>query len=156
MLMHSNHADRFDQLEQQLRVAQAVTSDLVSGVVAGACRRLSALPNTNTAASIARLIKANAWTDAALAIIESELPQWKLRRLVYEDGEWHCQLSNQRELPAGLDETVDACHVFLSLAILSAFLEARRRGVTTREAERPDVPQMRPAAHHVVSVDNFA
>jgi hypothetical protein len=156
MSLHSNHADRFDQLEQQIRVARAVTPDLVSGVLAGACLRLPALTNTNKAASIARLIEADAWTDAALAIIELESPQWKLRRLVYEDGEWHCQLSNQRELPAGLDETAEACHEFLPLAILGAFLETRRRGPTMREAERPGVPQVRPAAHDAVSVDNFA
>ena len=27
---------------------------------------------------------------AALALVELELPAWKLRRLIYEDGEWLC------------------------------------------------------------------
>jgi hypothetical protein len=48
------------------------------------------------AARIDQLIKAGAWSDAALTLIELELPAWKVRRLVYEDGEWFCSLSTER------------------------------------------------------------
>jgi hypothetical protein len=59
------------------------------------------------------LIKIGAWVDIALTLIELELPGWKLRRLIREDGEWFCSLSQQPNLPATLDDM--------------AFLEARRR-----------------------------
>src|SRR6476659_10952614 len=87
-------------------------------------RRLTPPP---TAARIDQLIEARAWDDAALALIELELPAWKLRRLVYEDGEWLCSLSSHPNLSVALDDTVDARHEVLPLAILSAFIEARRR-----------------------------
>ena len=44
-------------------------------------------------AKVARLIESGAFADATLAVLELELPQWKLRRLIYEDGEWHRSLS---------------------------------------------------------------
>jgi len=94
------------------------------------------------AARIAQLIEAGAWDDAALALIELELPAWKLRRLVYEDGEWFCALSRQPNLPVALDDTVDASHEVLSLAILSAFVEARRRASAMRETSL-QVPPVR-------------
>jgi hypothetical protein len=55
-------------------------------------------------ATVARLIELGAFADATFAVLELELPQWKLRRLVYEDGEWHCSLSKHIGLPAHLDE----------------------------------------------------
>ena len=73
------------------------------------------------------MVEAEAWTDAALALIEMELPGWKLRRLAYEDGEWICSLSSQPYLPAQIDDTADSNHEVLALALLSAFVEARRR-----------------------------
>jgi hypothetical protein len=49
-----------------------------------------------------------------------ELPGWKLRRLVYQDGEWLCSLSKQPNMPEDIDETADAVHEVLPLAILTA------------------------------------
>ena len=53
---------------------------------AGSRQRVSILGKSDKASRIASLIKAGAWTEAAFALIEFELPAWKLRRLVYEDG----------------------------------------------------------------------
>jgi len=50
----------------------------------------------SSAARIDQLIEARAWNDAALALVELELPAWKLRRLVYEDGEWPARFSDSR------------------------------------------------------------
>jgi len=69
---------------------------------------------------IERLIGSEAWTDSALALIDLELPQWQVRRIAYDEGEWHCALSRQRELPEWLDQSVEAHHADLALAILSA------------------------------------
>jgi hypothetical protein len=107
------------------------------------------------AAQIEQLIEAGAWDDAALAPIELELPAWKLRRLVYEDGEWLCSLSRQPNLPVALDDTADASHEVLPLAILSAFVEARRRASATRETSFQIVPPVRRSAGYAICCDNF-
>jgi hypothetical protein len=79
-------------LEAQLRRAQALTPELISDVTAEACVCFAARGGT-AKQRINRLIDAGAWTDTALALLELELPQWKLRRIVYEDGEWHSNCS---------------------------------------------------------------
>jgi len=103
-----------------------------------------------------QLIEAGAWSDAALALIELELPAWKLRRLVYEDGEWFCSLSKQPNLPVAIDDTADARHEVLPLAILSAFVEARRGTSAARETSSPIVPRVQPTSGIVICCDNFA
>jgi hypothetical protein len=82
MLFDPKHEDRLDRLMEQLRLAPALTADLISNVVAGACTRLPVLHRAGKAARIDQLIEAGAWSDAALALIELELPAWKLRRLI--------------------------------------------------------------------------
>jgi|HubBroStandDraft_6_1064221.scaffolds.fasta_scaffold1014421_2 hypothetical protein len=67
-----------------------------------------------------RFVEAN-----GLAVLDLELPQWKLRRIAYDDGEWRCCLGQQWPLPKWLDDTVDVGHLVLPLAILNAMIEAR-------------------------------
>jgi hypothetical protein len=155
MLSDTKYEGRLDWLTDQLRLASALTAGLISNVVADACTRLPVLNKTCKAARLDQLIEAGAWSNAALALIELELPAWKLRRLVYEGGEWFCSLSKQPNLPVALDDTADACHEVLPLAILSAFLEARRRTSAARELSSPTVPQVRPTPGYVICCDNF-
>jgi hypothetical protein len=129
------------ELQDGLRRAQAVTHDLMSKIVAGACSRVSLPGCAAKAAKIDRLIESEAWTEAALALVELELPQWKLRRLVYEDGVWLCSLSKHRNLPAWLDDNAEACYDLLPLAIVSALVEARRCGEPSFPAAASSVPQ---------------
>lgn len=110
MLSNPKYEGRLDRLTEQLRLAPALTPDLISNVIADACTRLPVLNKAGKATRIDQLIEAGAWSDAALALIELELPEWKLRRLVYEDGEWFCSLSKQPNLPVVFDDTADACH----------------------------------------------
>ena len=156
MLSDQEHADGLDRLTEQLRLAPALTRDLIGNVIADACIRLPILNKAGKAARLDQLIEAGAWSDAALALIELELPAWKLRRLVYEDGEWFCSLSKHPNLPVAFDDTADACHEVLPLAILSAFVEARRSTNATRETSSPTVPQVRPTSGYPVCCDNFA
>ncbi len=116
--------------------------------------RLGALGSA-TKARVDRLIETSAWTDATLTLVELELPQWKLRRLVYEDGEWLCSLSKQPRLPLGLDEAEEASHEILPLAILIAFLQARRAAAASATVVTT-VPQVRSASSDTVCCDNFA
>jgi len=88
-------------------------------------------------------------------MVELELPSWNLLRLVHEDGEWLCSLSKQPNLPVALDDTADASHQVLPLAILGAFLKARRNTKAMRETGSQAVPQVRPTSGYAVCCDNF-
>ena|SRR5665213_52216 len=156
MLSDPKHEDCLDRLTEQLRLAPALTPDLIGIVIADACIRLPVLTRAGKTARIDQLIEAGAWCDTALALIELKLPAWKLRRLIYEDGEWFCSLSRQPNLPVAFDDTADARHEVLPLAILSAFLEARRAISAVRETSSPIVPRVQPTSGIVICCDNFA
>ena len=83
------------------------------------------------------------------------MPQWRLQRIVHEDGEWHCCLSRDPLLPIGLGELAEAGHQILALAILSALIEARR-AVVANETSRAAVPRVRQQPGFVVCCDNFS
>ena len=143
-------------LGDQLRNAGHVTAEFLADIVHATGRRLpSANPNAK-AARVERLIQAQAWTDAALALIDLELPQWHVRRLAYDDGEWHCALSRQRELPDWLDQPIETHHADLALAILSAFAEAQRVDAPPSRTSVPMVPQDANPLYEPVYSDNFA
>ena len=156
MLLIPKQQDRLEQLAVKLQTANAPTSDLVAELVSNVCPRMALLNKSGAAAlQFERLTKTSAWTDVAIALIGLELPAWKLRRLVYEDGAWFCSLSQRTEMPVELDDTADARHENLPLAILSAFVEARRRN-TASATEPQTVPQIRPAPGYAICCDNFA
>lgn len=94
------------------------------------CKRLPAMRRTAEAQRLDRLVAAGAWTDAALALIAIELPQWQLRRLAYDEGEWHCMLSDNRDMPDWLDDAVETHHPDIATAILNAFRAATSRECT--------------------------
>jgi hypothetical protein len=100
------------------------------------------------------LIRAEAWTDAALALLEFGLPQWNLRCLTYEDGEWFCGLGKRWPLPTWLDDVVTVSHPVLPVAILAAFVEACAVTPCSTEAART-VPSVQPSPHEAVCCDNF-
>jgi hypothetical protein len=156
MLSGLKYEGDLDGLVNQLGNATALTPDLIRHVIADTCTRLPALKTAGKAPNIDRLIEDGALCDAALAILEFELPTWKLRRLIYEDGEWYCSLSEQPYVPVELDDTADARHQVLPLAILGTFLEARRRMRAKRETRSPTVPQVRPTSGLPICCDNFA
>jgi hypothetical protein len=154
MLFDPIHEQHLGMLETQVRHAQALTSELVADVIADVCVRFAAC-ETSAKLRVTRLIDAGAWTDATLALLELELPQWTLRRIVYEDGEWHCCLSRQPQLPLGLDEVAEASHEILPLAILIAFLQARRN-VASSAAGVTAVLRVGPGPGYAMCCDNFA
>jgi hypothetical protein len=150
------------QREQDLaalavRLGNACQADvaLMAEVIAAACRRYPSLGQSEKNARLERLIRADAWTDAALVLIDLELPLWQVRRIVYDDGEWYCALSRERELPDWLDQCIEGRHAALSLAILSAFVEARRISLPQSRTSVPAV-QGTGELHEAVSVDHFA
>nr|QDP21770.1 hypothetical protein FNV92_06155 [Bradyrhizobium cosmicum] len=142
-------------LSQQLRAAPAMTRPLILDIIDNACRRFPSLGQSERTVRVMRLVDAEAWADAALALIELELPMWQVRRIAYDEGEWHCALSRERELPDWLDAAVEARHADLALALLSAFVEVQ---ALAEEASRPSVPTVRPAPdsfYEPVGCENF-
>jgi hypothetical protein len=155
MLFNRAHEDHLERLSARLRLGSEITSDLFSDVMA-VCARVALLAKAGKTSRLNDLVEANAWIDAALALVEFEMPNWKLRRLEYQDGEWVCSLSTQPNLPVEIDDTADARHGVLSLAILSAFLNARHKGSEVRVTRSLTTPRFRPASGHAICCDNFA
>jgi hypothetical protein len=143
------------ELGERMRNADAVTADIMSDVIGQACRRFPSLGQSEKSFRLERLLESGAWTDAALALIELELPQWQLRRIAYDEGEWHCALSRQRELPDWLDSAIEARHADLALAMLSVFVEARRIAAPTIQTSVPAVPQDANPMYEPVLCDNL-
>jgi hypothetical protein len=142
-------------LGERLRVACAVTPELIADVIREACRRVASRGRAGKTERIEELIRLGAWTDAALALIELELPQWQIRRLAYDDGEWYCALSRERELPDWLDQSVEGRHADLALAILSAFVEVQRLNPDTARTSVPLVRERANALYEPLLSDNF-
>ena len=130
-------------LQERIRRAQMLTPALAAEVIARACPRLQARHPT-AKAKLVRLIESDAFADAMLALLELELPQWKLRRLVCEDGEWHCSLSKQLGLPAELDDMAErstkACR-------WRSWAHSSKQGVTVAAQRRPAPVRAAGSAH---------
>ena len=144
------------QLSDRLRNSYAVTAKFISDIIGETCRRFPSQSQTGKSARVERLIQSGAWTDAALALIDLELPQWHVRRLAYDDGEWHCALSRQRELPDWLDQSIETRHADLALAILSAFVEAQRISAASIRTSVPSAPWRADTLYEPICSDNFA
>ena len=153
MLFHPDRPERLASIADQVRSADHASTHLVSAIASEISHRAA---NTSVPASIhiQKLIAAGAWTDAALTLIANELPQWKLRRLAYDDGEWHCTLSPQREFPEWLDDGIEAHHENLSLALFKGLVEAARQ--QPAEKSTPTVPRIRIKQQDAICCDNFA
>ena len=156
MLHIPQHDDQIDRLTAKLCIADAPTPGLMAETAAVTCDPIGYVNNPRTKAlRFDRLSESEAWTDLALALIERELPEWTLRRLVNADGEWLCSLSTHPNVPLELDDTADARHENLPLAILSAFVEARRRSFRA-EPRVQTVPRVSSAPGDPLCCDNFA
>ncbi len=155
MVFAADHEVLFDRLDEELRVAAQPAPHLFAKIIGGACTRIPILSKSGNAAGIGRLVESAAWADAALTLIELELPGWKLRRLICEDGRWFCSLSRQPNLPVALDDTADATHDVMPLAILLAFLQARRR-IAAAAQSIAAVPTVETAPAGLIYCDNFA
>jgi len=150
MYFELDREQRLEKLREHHRRAERINPELMREVIAETCMRFSALGSA-AEAGFNQLVAYGAWTDAVLLLLQLELPQWKLRRILYEDGEWHCFLSKQPQLPLGFDEGAEATHELLPLAILIAFIKARS-AVASRATS---VPQVSAATHDTVCCDNF-
>jgi len=143
-------------LGDSLSTAHAVTPKLMTEIVGAACRRFPSMGQAEKTARIERFIASEAWTDAALALIGLELPLWQVRRIAYDEGEWYCALSRERELPDWLDRSIEARHADLALAILSAFVEAQHIATPSSRPSVPAVSRDANPLYQPVCCDNFS
>jgi hypothetical protein len=151
----SDDIQRFERMADELRGARRLTPDLIARVVSDSCTRVSSLARAGKATAFDRLILAEAWTDAALSLIELELPMWRLRQLVYDGGEWVCSLSRHPHVPIEFDEPAEERHEMRAVAILLSLIEAKRLLAATELVSVPSVPQVQPIAAHPLCCDNF-
>src|SRR5262249_33155806 len=155
MLQIIRHHD-LGELSDRLREAGEVESGLMAEIVHTACRRFPSVGQNEKAARLEQLIQSGAWTDVALALIDLKLPLWQVRRLAYDEGEWHCALSRERELPDWLDQSIETRHADLALAILSAFVEAQRTSEPESRTSVPAVKRTAPNLYEPGCSDNFS
>jgi hypothetical protein len=140
-----------DALDATATASAALFSDVLA-----TARHGNPMRKALEVARIKHLIASCAWTDAALALLALELPRWQLRRLAYDDGEWHCALSDNREMPEWLDTAIETHHPDMALAILGAIMQARNESI---RSELPDVamgPAAPDASWQPALCDNFA
>ena len=130
-------------VREYLRHAIAVTPELVGEVSVAAGIRSTATNSSAHTSRMRNLIAAEAWTDVALALIEMELPRWRLVRLVMDGDDWCCALSKHRQLPDWLDDAVEARHNVLPLVILDAFVQARTADLASAWGRHQSVPGYR-------------
>jgi hypothetical protein len=158
MAFAADHELLLDRLDEEVRQAPKPALHLFAKIIGSACRHVPIINRSKKAGRIERLIDAEAWTDCALALIELDLPGWHMRRLVYEGGEWMCSLSRRLSLPLEFDETIDASHEIPALAILRAFVEARRRGgaVIRPRVMNSSVTAFQAAPGEMLNCDNFS
>ena len=155
VIVGAEQAVAHDRLDDTLRLAPALGPELFSKIIDRGGTRLRVLRQSGNAFRIDRLIEAGAWIEAALALIELEMPAWKVRRLVYENGEWLCSLSRQLNVPIEFDDNVETSHEVLALAVLGALVEVRRRSSAAPEPILA-VPGVRPTSDRTICCDNFA
>jgi hypothetical protein len=155
-MLQITHSHDLGSLADRLRNAGKADASLMGEVMGVACRRFPSSGQSERTARLEQLIRSGAWTDAALALIDLELPFWQIRRLVYDDGEWYCALSRERELPDWLDQSIETRHADLSLAILSAFVEAQRISQPDIRTSVPAVNRSVPNLYERACSDNFS
>jgi hypothetical protein len=133
MTLSPTNTYEFAELCDRIHDAAAATAPLVREVIGAACRRFPSRGQIAKTERIERLLGAGALAEAALALIDLELPQWQVRRIAYDGGEWYCALSRERELPEWLDQAIEGRHQDLALAILAAFVDAQALSATGSE-----------------------
>jgi hypothetical protein len=150
------------ELKDEMVCTRAASPQLMAKFIECACRRLAMPGYAAKTARINQLIDSQAWTEAALALVELEVPQWKLRRLVCEEGIWLCSLSRQWDFPDWLADQVESRHEALPLAILGAVIETRQCSEAPPPGRAGAVPQCRgrradsiEAPVEILCCDNF-
>jgi hypothetical protein len=152
-----NKKARLLELKGEIAREQALSLGLMSKIVDIAGSHVPGISAKK--GEIHQWIVAGAWTEATFALIEIAVPQWRLRRLAYEDGVWRCSLAKQWNVPDWLSDNAEGCHPSPTLAILSAVIEASLCTETLPRRPAGSVPKCpleSDASVGLVCCDNFA
>jgi len=155
MLAIPDRQDQIQRLLTRIGAASVVDAHMFADVIANACPRAFVLLEARKATRLKQLIDSGAWVDAAMALLEAELPQWKVRRIACDDGDWHCRLSAQPWLPEGFDDVVESFHGVLALAILAAVVQAQQPGATAWRIDEPSADTVAISEPIRICCDNF-
>lgn len=156
MLLVPSRVDPLDRLAQRIHLAATPDRDLLRAIMTSGCVRLHAMRAAARARQLESLLDAGAWTEAAIALVELELPVWSMRRLVQDDSMWLCALSRSPALPAEFDEMIETSHESMPLAILAALIEARRvSGAARTSTSRPRPAPSDRCDGYRICCDNF-
>ena len=121
--VHRRAAASPETLRAALARTDQVTPALISAALDLAVARCGAPNRVEQASRVRRLIDAEAWTDAALALAGLDHRR-VVRQIALDDGAWHCVIGTHAMVPDWLDDTVVVSHAVLPLAILGAVLDA--------------------------------
>ena len=75
-MLHLGHHD-LGELGERIRDAGDGRCRTRRRLIGAACRRFPSLGQREKTARVEQLIRSGAWTDAALALIDLELPLWQ-------------------------------------------------------------------------------
>lgn len=144
-------------LRDQVSRAEAAASGLFLVALDLMAQQCAAPGRGAQVQGVRELVRAQAWTDAALALIGFDRAR-ALRRLVHDDGAWHCRIGSPWPVPEWLDDGAEFSHAQLPLAILGAALEAVARGrpVAAPATAVPASPRERSEAFTSACCDNYA
>ncbi len=129
------------ELKSEFERRQVPDTQLLAKLVGQPRRQAALAGDAAKAEQIDQLIELGAWTEAALALLRLALPQWKLRRLLCQDGIWSCSLSRIWNGPDWLADEVESRHEMMPMAILCALLEAQEFGPQSSALAVTSVPR---------------
>jgi len=151
MLLVPRIGEPLERLANEIRLAAEPSCRLIDDIVAE-CGRFNVLKRACKAPDFHAWCKSGAWLEAAFALVAGELPNWSVRRLANDSGLWFCALSHSPNMPLEFDDIVETSHENIALAVLLAFVEAKRDVAAPVADARTDGAQGR----HRVCCDNFA
>jgi hypothetical protein len=125
----------------------------IAKTISKGCAAFPPLGSDAKVRNVVCLVAAGAWTEAALAMVDIEAPEWTMRRLEIDDGEWFCSLSRHPAVPAEFDDMAEGRHRLLPVAILAALAEAKQQSATGR-VRTPAVPDRTAAPSTAAWCDN--
>ena len=120
MSLFTSPTDRIESLRRRIERSSSPTRDLLADIVAATCPTAPAGADRR-ARLVEHLLSADAFTQAAFALVEWRLPDWSVRRLCQEGQQWWCAITHRDMIEWGGEEE-DQSHEDMTLAILKSYL----------------------------------
>ena len=115
-LVFSMTRHRLLRLKRQVDAAGEVTPRLIIEILQAACGSAGQGQRVPDVHAIQSFVRDRAWTDAALALLGSAVPEWRLRRICNEDRLWWCALERSDGL-SWAEPDIDESHENMTLAL---------------------------------------